>query len=175
MGKDQFQKLQPVSIYANLPLNNEDGQDIKAQDMLAKHLKELHVEPSILILRGHSYHLINSFKFFSPSIQLGILGSCGGYTEIIEILKKNQRVQVISTKQIGSRQVNEPMLRLMNTKLLNGQDLVWSELWDKLEDQFKGNKLLNDYFKEYVPPYKNIALLVSALYEQSGIKQTLFL
>ena len=173
--KISSKKLQPISIYANLPLNNDDGQDLKAQDILQQHLKELRVEPSILILRGHSYHLINSFKFFSPSIQLGILGSCGGYTEIIEILKKNKRVQVVSTKQIGSKQVNEPMLRLLNAKLLNGQDLIWSELWDKLEDQFKGNKLLNDYFKEYVPPYKNIALLVTALYEQSGLKESPFL
>ena len=38
-----------------------------------------------------------------------------------------------------------------------------------MEKQFKPNKQLYDYFKEYVPPYKNIALLVTSLYNKAGI------
>ncbi len=163
-------KKYPISIYANVPLGNEDGQDLKAQDTLIQYLKEQQIEPHILILRGHSYHMANSFKYFTPSIRLGIIGSCGGYNEITEILEKSSKAQVISTKQVGSMQINDPLLKLINSKLLDEQDLEWTELWGQLEKQFKPNKQLYDYFKEYVPPYKNIALLVTSLYNKSDMQ-----
>ncbi len=167
--KISSKKKYPISIYANVPLNNDGGLDIKAQDELIQHLKEQQVEPRILILRGHSYHLTNSYKYFTPSIKLGLLGSCGGYNEIKDILEKSAQAQVISTKQVGSKQVNDPMLKLINNSLLNEQDLDWVEIWAELDKQFKPNKQLYDYFKEYVPPYKNIALLVTSLYNKAGI------
>jgi hypothetical protein len=163
-------KKHPISIYANVPLNNDEGLDLKAQETLSQHLKDKGIEPRILVMRGHSYHMINSFKFFTPSIRLGILGSCGGYREIKEILGKSAQAQVVSSKQIGSKQINDPMLKLINNKLLNGQDLDWVSIWGDLEKQFKPNKQLYDYFEEYVPPYKNIALLVTTLYNKSGLK-----
>ncbi len=163
-------KLYPVVIYANLPLNNDDGSDIKAQDSLVGFLRSQQIEPHILIHRGHSYHLANSIKLVTPVTQLAILGSCGGYTEIFSLLEKSAQAQVISTKQIGSKQVNEPLLKLINEKLLNEKDLDWSDLWVQLDKQFLPNKLVYDYFQEYVPPYKNIALLVATLYNQSQMQ-----
>ena len=163
-------KLYPVSIYANLPLNNDDGTDIKAQDSLAQFLKREQIIPHILIHRGHSYHLENSIKSVTPDTRLAILGSCGAYQQIFEILEKSSGAQVISTKQIGSLQVNEPILKLINDKLLNQKDQDWSDLWAQLDKQFLSNKLAYDYFQEYVPPYKNIALLVATLYNQPTIQ-----
>ncbi len=163
-------KKHPVNIYANLPLSNDEGLDMKAQESLTQHLKSQGIEPKILVLRGHSYHMINSFKFFTPSIRLGIMGSCGGYREIKEILAKSAQAQVVSSKQIGSKQVNDPMLKLINNKLTNGQDIDWVDIWGDLEKQFKPNKQLYDYFEEYVPPHKNIALLVTTLYNKAGMK-----
>jgi hypothetical protein len=168
--KISSKKKYPVNIYANFPLGNEDGQDLKAQEELMQYLKEQQVEPHVLILRGHSYHMANSFKYFSPSIRLGIIGSCGGYNEIADILEKSSKAQVISTKQIGSKQINDPMLKLINNKLLDEQDLQWTDLWGQLDKQFKPNKQLYDYFKEYVPPYKNIALLVTSLYNNADLQ-----
>lgn len=167
--KISSKKKYPISIYANLPNSDDGGLDIKAQDELIQHLKDQQVEPHMLILRGHSYHLTNSQKYFTPSIRLGLLGSCGGYNEIKDILEKSAQAQVISTKQVGSKQVNDPMLKLINNSLLNEQDLDWVEIWAELDKQFKSNKQLYDYFKEYVPPYKNIALLVTSLYNKAGI------
>jgi len=163
-------KLSPVSIYANLPLSNEEGLDIKAQDLLAAYLTKEGISPHILIHRGHSYHLSNSIKLVTANTKLAILGSCGAYREIFEILEKSRDAQVISTKQIGSMRVNEPILNAINLQLLNGKDLDWSVLWDQLELQFKPNKQLYDYFHEYVPPYKNIALLVASLYTQADLQ-----
>ncbi len=163
-------KGSPITIYANLPLSNDDGLDIKAQEALMAYLKEQGVSPHILIHRGHSYHLLTSINYATPDTRLAILGSCGGYREIFEILNKSKDVQVISTKQIGSMQVNEPILKLMNERLLAQKDLDWSDMWTILEGKFKSNKMAYDYFQEYVPPYKNIALLVATLYDQSGLE-----
>lgn len=170
--KISSKKKYPVSIYANVPLSNDGGLDIQAQDELIQFLKDKQVEPRILILRGHSYHLTNSYKYFTPSIRLGLLGSCGGYNEIKDILEKSEQAQVISTKQVGSKQVNDPMLKLINNNLLEEQDLDWVAMWTTMDKQFKENKNIYDYFKEYVPPYKNIALLVTALYNKAGITVT---
>jgi hypothetical protein len=163
-------KLYPITIYANLPLSNDDGLDVKAQDTLNQYLAAHQITPHILIHRGHSYHLPNSINYVNADTRLAIIGSCGGYREIFEILDKSKDAQIISTKQIGSLQVNEPILKLMNERLLNQKDIDWADMWTVLEKQFKNNRQAYDYFQEYVPPYKNIALLVATLYNQSGLE-----
>ena len=170
-------KLYPIAIYANLPLDYNGGLDIKAQDALKEYLKTNQISCHILIHRGHSYHLANTIKSVTEATRLTILGSCGGYNEIFEILENSLAAQVISTRQVGSKQVNEPLLKLINDKLLNSKDLVWSDIWTDLEKQFKSNKLAYDYFQEYVPPYKNIALLLVTLYytgEESTLANNLY-
>lgn len=162
--------LYPVSIYANLPLSEDGSEDIKAQKELLSYLAGQHIESHIMIHRGHSYHLPNSLTYVTPSVKLAILGSCGGYNEIFELLKKSPEAQVISTKQVGSKLVNEPLLKLLNDDMLNQKDLDWAAIWKKLDSQLKSNKNSYEYFQEYVPPYKNISLLTSALYAQSGIE-----
>lgn len=160
----------PISIYANLPLTDEGEADIKAQDSLINYLSGRQIESNILIHRGHSYHLPNSINHVTSSVRLAILGSCGGYSEIFELLKKSPEVQIISSKQVGSKLVNEPLLKLLNDQLLQEKDLVWADIWKQLDRQFEDNKQIFDYFKEYVPPYKNISLLVAALFTQAGIE-----
>ena len=157
-------KLYPITIYANLPLSNSESLDIKAQELLKNYLKAENITAHILIHRGHSYHLPASIKSVTEDTKLAILGSCGGYTEIFELLDKSPAAQVISTKQIGSQKVNEPIIKIINDKLLNKKDLDWADIWNQVDNQLKSNKLAYDYFQEYVPPYKNIALLVATLY-----------
>jgi hypothetical protein len=161
-------KLYPVTIYANIP-HTEPGEDIKAQDSLLAFLVDERIEYQILIHRGHSYHLPTTLKYVTPAVQLAILGSCGGYKSIFQLLEKNPEIQVISTKQVGSKFVNEPLLKLINEQLLNKKDLDWPLIWSRLNIQFKNNKQLYDYFQEYIPAYKNIALLVAALFAKEGI------
>ena len=93
---------QPVNIYANLPLSDDDEKDIAAQEALAKYLKLQSISPSILIHRGHSYHLPNTLNYLNPSVKLAILGSCGGYKNMKKIMELNSQVHIIASKQIGS-------------------------------------------------------------------------
>jgi hypothetical protein len=163
-------KSYPVVIYANLPLGDDDGRDTHAQDTLNNFLAKEGILPHILIHRGHSYHLPTTINHVTPESKLTILGSCGGYHEIFEIIEKCKDAQIISTKQIGSLQVNEPILKAINERLINEKDLDWSEIWNSLDKQFKPKQIAYDYFQEYVPPYKNISLLVAALYTQQGMQ-----
>jgi len=160
----------PVTVYANLPLTEDNEEDKQAQEALFNFLESEQIKPSVLIHRGHSYHLANSLKYVIPETRLAILGSCGGYTEIFGLLQKSPDAQVISTKQVGSRFVNEPIIKLMNDMLLVQKDLDWTIMWKMLESQFKNNKQANDYFVEYVPPFRNISLLVAALFTQRGME-----
>ena len=59
---------QPVIIYVNLPLDNETGMDLLAQDSLFAFLKLQMAEPVILIHRGHSYHLSHTLRRLQPLV-----------------------------------------------------------------------------------------------------------
>jgi hypothetical protein len=162
---------QPITIYANLPLSNEEEKDDQAQIALNDYLKNESIEPSVLIHRGHSYHLNQTLKQLSPSVKLAILGSCGGYNNIQKIMTANADMQIIASKQTGSMFVNDPMLNAINTTLSEGKDINWLTIWSQLSEKFKNETEISRLFREYVPPYKNISLFVYKLYnndEQSS-------
>jgi hypothetical protein len=159
----------PLVIYANLPLDNErHDYDKDAMDSLTAHLDALKIEPHILIHRGHSYHLSHSLNYVSGSTNLAILGSCGGYQEVFSVQTKSKDAQVISTKQVGSKLVNEPLLQAINRRILEERDISWVQLWNELDSKLKKDKRAYAYFVDYVPPHKNIGLLVSKIYHDDG-------
>lgn len=164
-SKQQF----PTVIFANLPLDNERyDYDKDAMDSLSHYLDSLKIEPHVLIHRGHSYHLSHSVTFVTPVTNLAILGSCGGYQEVFSVQAKSPDAQVISTKQVGSKMVNEPLLMAINRNILEEKDIHWVQLWDELDKQLKKDKKAYAYFVDYVPPHKNIGLLVSKIYHDDG-------
>ena len=159
-------KLHPVNIYANLPLSNDQDLDKKAQDTLVKFLRQQEIHPHVIIHRGHSYHLQGSVQYIDSAVFLAILGSCGGYNEIFEVQRRSHEAQVISTKQVGSKMVNEPMIRMINDNFLHQKDIVWTELWEQLDKSFKNNAKAKTLFQDYVPPNKNIGLQVARIYNE---------
>ena len=155
---------QPIKIYANLPLNTEDEKDIAAQEALADYLKKQSIQPSILIHRGHSYHLPTTLKYLDPSVKLAILGSCGGYKNMKKIMELNPDVHIIASKQVGSMAVNDPLLRHLNNDLAEGKNIDWVVFWDELSETFKNDANVSKLFEEYIPPYKNVSSYVIRLY-----------
>jgi hypothetical protein len=67
-------KGSPVTMYANLPL--EEPQDEEAQNELNVMLAKNGVKPSILVHRGHSYHLSTTLKNVTSDNKIIVLGSC---------------------------------------------------------------------------------------------------
>ncbi|HNB80527.1 MAG TPA: hypothetical protein PLP14_00400 [Chitinophagaceae bacterium] len=152
----QSLKGKPITIYANLPL--EEPLDEEAQKALCAYLDKNAIRPGIIVHRGHSYHLPTTMSHISASNKIIILGSCGGYHNLSTILGQSEDAHIISSKQTGSMQVNDPILRDIQQLLLNGQDINWISLWNTLSTEMNSPRL-QDLFNDYVPPHKNMGAL----------------
>jgi hypothetical protein len=155
-------KGKPVWIFANKPLYGEDDPDAKAQQKLKEYLDKNGLEPTIYIHRGHSYHVKSSLEQITPSARIVILGSCGGYNNLNEVLSISSDAHIISSKQIGTRTVNEPILNAINTSLRNGRNIEWMPMWGELSKQFTGEN--KERFDDYIPPYKNLGAIFIKAY-----------
>jgi hypothetical protein len=138
--------------------------DLKAQDSLIMYLTQHSLLPSILVHRGHSYHLDKTLKRLTPSVKLAILGSCGGYNKAISIASVNPDVQVIGSKKTGSMSINDPIIDVIDETLASKNDLLWSEIWKKLTDRFSKDGTSLSLFNEYFPPSNNVSLFVLKLF-----------
>ena len=145
---------EPIVIYANLPLDYKDESDLRAQEALFAHMQQQGAEPSILVHRGHSYHLGKTLRKLQPSVKLAILGSCGSYNKAISIASINPDIQVIGSKKMGSKSINDPVISMINETLLSGSDLYWPEVWEKLTTRFTRDQTTLNLFNEYIPPGK---------------------
>ena len=159
----------PYTIYANLPLDHEQDLDQKAQEKLLNYLSNNNIMPSIVVHRGHSYHLKYTIRQMMSSSRIVMLGSCGGYQNLAKILNVNEDAHIISTKQVGSYSVNEPILRLINDNVRNGKNIEWISLWDQVNISVKNDPKASILIKDYVPPHKNLgALFIKAYRKVSG-------
>ena len=154
----------PILIYANLPLDEKEELDIRAQDALIAFMNGSSLDPTVLIHRGHSYHLAKTLNRLKPSVKLAILGSCGAYNSAISIATVNPDVQIIGSKKMGSKSINDPIIEEINQDLQSGNDLVWSDIWAKLKTRFGKDEFTQNLFNEYITPGKNVSLFVLKLY-----------
>lgn len=157
-------KGKPVSIYANVPFDEETGEDDKAQKALGRYFEDSSIVPTITINRGHSYHAETTISYMSPASRIVFMGSCGGFHLIDAILQKSADAHIIASKQIGKRDINKPFLQLLTEKLRNGSDIDWIPFWQ----EFKNNAKVEG-FEDYIPPYKNLgAIFIKAYIKAMG-------
>lgn len=154
----------PVYIYANRPLPNEKDEDYVAQTALENYMIEKNLQPTITFHRGHSYHAPTSISYMAPTSKIVFMGSCGGYNLIDSILKKSSDAHIISSKQVGKRDINRPFFSLLTEKLRNGQDINWIPFWKEFRAAANISGL-----EDYIPPYKNLgALFIKAYKKETG-------
>jgi len=158
----------PLTIYASLPLDMQQQADLTAQDSLFAYLEANDLQPAILVHRGHSYHLDKTLKRLAPSVKLAIVGSCGSYNKAISIASINPEVQVIGSKKMGSKSINDPILDMINELLSKDEDLLWPAIWNKLENQFRKDAATLTMFHEYFAPAHNLGLFVLKLYKANN-------
>ena len=159
-------KGKPVSIYANRPLFGEDDPDEKAQAKLAEFLDSKKLKPTIVIHRGHSYHLSSTLSRLSPSAKIVVLGSCGGYNNLNEVLTICKDAHIISSKQVGTKTVNEPILQAINNLMVSGRDIDWIGMWKELSGRFTTGDA-KEKFDDYIPPYKNLGAIFIKAYRKA--------
>ena len=159
-------KGKKVWIYANLPLNSDKNLDDTAQAHLTQHMKKNDLSPSIVIHRGHSYWLPGTINRMAGSAKIILLGSCGGYKNLSQILTICPDAHIISTKEIGKGDINRPIINYLNQALVSGNTLVWKDMWAALTKVFYAdiNKDFRESWDDYVPPYKNLGAIFIKAY-----------
>ncbi len=154
-----------IVIYANLPLPDQEADE--AIDKTCHLLDSLNIRPTIMIHRGHSYHLKSTMTHFTKNNKVVILGSCGGYQNLAGVLNRAPDAHIVSSKQTGTKGVNDEILRSMNNQLIDGQDINWINMWRGLENLFNQKSASasdKEKFTDYVPPYKNLGAIFIKAY-----------
>jgi hypothetical protein len=159
-------KGKPVWIYANRPKYGEDDPDEKAQDKLIEYLQAKNLKPTVVVHRGHSYHLASTLEKLSPAARIVVLGSCGGYNNLNEVLTICKDAHIISSKQVGTKTVNEPILQAINANLVAGKNIDWINMWKELSGRFTSGDA-KEKFDDYIPPYKNLGAIFIKAYRKA--------
>lgn len=155
-----------IQIYANKPLMGENDPEETAINHLTDYLFDHKLQPSIFIHRGHSFHVQSTMKRIIPSARIVILGSCGGYNNINEVLSISNDAHIISSKQTGTMHVNEPILQAINSSLLAGKNIDWISMWKDLGSKFTTGDA-KEKFDDYIPPFKNMGALFIKAYRKA--------
>ena len=152
----------PVEIYANKPKEEYDG-----QAFLEEYFVKQKIVPDVLIHRGHSYYAYKTIEKTQSGTKLFILGSCGGYHNLSNIIDRAPEVNIISSKQIGVYAVNNPIVKELGEIVREGKDVNWQELWTKLDDRLQCDPI-ETYTKwlDYIPPHKNLGAIFIRAYNK---------
>ena len=162
-------KGKPIWIFANLPLDNVTDKDAHAQKDLIDYLDSKGLRPTIVIHRGHSYHLPYTIEQLPESAKIIMLGSCGGYNNLKAILTYCPDAHIISTKQTGAKDVNKPIIDALDNTLIEGKNIDWRQMWSGLEAYFnKTSRDTRETFEDYIPPQKNLGALFIKAYKKEG-------
>lgn len=150
-----------IEIYANKP-----QYEFKGKTDIREYFKKTGKTPSVVIHRGHSFYVDTTIQSLTPQAKLVMLGSCGGYNKLTEVLDRSPKVQIISSKQVGAMGINDPMIKKLNNNFLKENDINWPEFWQELGNSLKGNQRNYSRFKDYVPPHKNLGAIFIMAYNR---------
>lgn len=146
-----------VEIYANKPELEESG-----DHEISQIIKDNNYVVGGVMHRGHSFHTEATLVRVPSTARFVFVGSCGGFYKINTALQRAPDAQVISTRQVGVKQINDPIIYAFNEYVRTGRDINWKVFWDEMHAKLGNSSLFNDY----VPPHKNLeSLFVRAYYQ----------
>ncbi|HTS30520.1 MAG TPA: hypothetical protein VMH81_31830 [Bryobacteraceae bacterium] len=142
-----------IEIFANVPVNAHlpanrafENESQRRQQTIAAALAERGLVPRVLVHRGHAFWVEHTLSYISSTDRLVILGSCGGTEEIHKVLEISHDAQVIATRGVGATEVNDPMLKALNDRLLHGGPVLeWSAFWQAQRAALGHTGLFRDY------------------------------
>lgn len=155
----------PVTIYSNRPLDETKDLDAEAQTALLAYLESKNIKPTVTIHRGHSYYVQSTIDQLPNSSKVVLLGSCGGYQRLQEVIDIAPQAHIIASKQVGTGVVNQGMINVIAAQLRNGKDLNWPEIWKQFSVMFTGGH--KEKFDDYVPPHKNLGAIFIIAYQKA--------
>lgn len=158
-------KSTPITIYANLPLDEKQELDVEAQNALIDYLEDNGLAPKIVIHRGHSYYLQETINRLPSSARVVLLGSCGGYQKLNDILKICPDAHIISSKQVAAGVLNQSLIDGITDRLRQGKDLNWVDLWKNVQGRVGAG--YKEKFDDYIPPYRNLGAIFIMAYDKA--------
>ena len=159
-------KGKPLWIYVNRPLDNDTYKDSAAQAHLAQYLKANNLNPTVIVHRGHSYWVKYTIDQLPSSGKIVVLGSCGGYKNLNDILRHCEDAHIISSKEIGAGAVNDVILRTLTENIRAGKNVEWLNMWKGLAAQFPNGEN-KERFSNYIPPHKNLGAIFLKAYKKA--------
>jgi hypothetical protein len=153
-----------TTIYANKPLSEREG-----QAELVQMVQDNIIHPTIIVHRGHSYYAMNTITQIPTYAKVVFLGSCGGYHNISEVIKRAPQAQIIASKQIGTYVVNNTFVGRNEQTIIKDQDqLAMGYIFGQAMDsnRLKGSGKGYERFLDYVPPHKNMGAIFIQAYNR---------
>lgn len=165
----------PIVLFANRPGDENKMEDVTAQQHLGEWMSDHGYEPTITVHRGHSYYLKTTVKQLAPSSKVIILGSCGAYHTMDEILQTCPDAYLVASKQTGYGAINVPLFTTIINQLKTGSNINWPSYWTTVRKSLGVG--MQTEFDDYIPPYKNLGATFINAYkkaedkEESGLSQ----
>ena len=149
-----------VEIYANKAELEESG-----EREIVKIIADNNYIVRCIVHRGHSFHTEATLNRVPSSARFIFVGSCGGFYKLNIALRKAPDAHIVSTRQIGVKEINDPIMFRFNEYVRLGRDINWRSFWDEMRSRLGTNSLFGDY----VPPHRNLeSLFVRAYYQIMG-------
>ena len=161
------QTEKPIVMYANHPDHDVDmviPDEPQEEDVVAQAMAADGVTPSVVVHRGHSYHNIKTIQHMPDSAKVVVLGSCGGYDSVPNVLAAAPDAQIISTQGTGTAVVNDSLLALLNQQIAETDMITWDTYWEQAEKQLGDNRDFarymapdQNYYAQFVDKFKRLA------------------
>jgi hypothetical protein len=159
-----------IEIFANIPIDirlpanrEREGEALRRQASITAELTRRSLTPAMLVHRGHAFHVEKTLGFVTPAARLVVLGSCRGVPEIHRVIEASHRAQVIATRGIGAMEINDSILKALNTRLLRADGQIrWADFWREQESR-SGKSAL---FRGYLTPDRDEAAAFLGAYYQ---------
>jgi hypothetical protein len=159
-----------IEIFANVPVDTHqpknralEGESERRQSIIAAALDERRLVATVIVHRGHSFWVERTLTYLAKSTRLVILGSCGGTTEIHQVIEASHDAQVIATRGIGETEINDGILKAVNDRILTGAPtILWDAFWRDLENRW-GNSA---FFRDYVSPDQDAGTVLLRAYHR---------
>lgn len=157
-----------IEIYANVPVDVLDRRNAKLeaeaalrQMAVSRVLSDRGLTPSVIVHRGHAYHVDATLDHLASTTQFVFLGSCRGLGKVHTVMETSPEAHVIASRNVGSLSVNDPILKSLNDQLLAGGDSVdWPAFWQAQQARLGRN----GSFADYIAPHRNPASIFLRAY-----------
>lgn len=159
----------PFILFVNRALDAEKDLDDLAQKETVAYMQDNGFDPSITVHRGHSFSLKYTIEKLQASSKVVVLGSCGAYQNLSDILKICPEAYIISSKQVGIGEINTALFQYLMEHLKMGEDIQWPVMMEEIRKHVvrKGG------YDDYVFPHRNLGAMFIKAYKIAEEKEEL--